>query len=322
MDIDKILFSMSQDELKNVREHRKMTEIKNSSFTLKNGRVIIRDSYFLNDRKVYISKCSRFADYPEHGHSFLEMNYVYSGSSNQTVNGQQQHLNMGDLLLMSKNTVHAIAAPSREDIIINLMFPVENFDASSLGSIMHYNAYVFDFLMHNMTSQDESTYMIFRSSKYPPIQQLLRQIMEKYYSDSYLTGEIIRLEVTILFMELIESVPIETYREDQQQVIHDPVLRVLQMLRENAADLTLEETARELGYNRNYLGSLIKKRTGRTFKEVQTDERLNRAHFLAENTQLPMDKIITMVGWSNKTYFYKKYRTRYGCLPRGNDGSQ
>lgn len=102
MDIDKILFSMSQDELKNVREHRKMTEIKNSSFTMKNGRVIIRDSYFLNDRKVYISKCSRFADYPEHGHSFLEMNYVYSGSSNQTVNGQQQHLNMGDLLLMSK----------------------------------------------------------------------------------------------------------------------------------------------------------------------------------------------------------------------------
>lgn len=310
--VEELLFNMSLDELDNIKNFRKVTKVKKETYANIDKKMIIKDDYFLKNRKVYISKHSRFADFPAHSHNFLELNYMLSGSVKQNINGNEEILQTGDILLMSKYAVHFINAPGASDILINLMFPVENIDIESLESIMHKNSHVFNFLLENMTNKKDSAYIIFRSSKHAVIRQLLDQIIDKYYSNSHFANDIIRLNISILFMELLENVPFEVHKNTMKHIENDLIFRVLRMIHEDFRTITLGKIAKEFNYNENYLSNLIKNKTGRSFKEIQTKERLERAKLLIESTDLTIEEIIYEVGWLNKSHFYKKYKEFYG----------
>lgn len=310
--VEELLFNMSSDELDNIKNFRKVTKVKKETYANINRKMIIKDDYFLKNRKVYISKHSRFADFPEHSHDFLELNYMLSGSVKQIINGNEEILQTGDILLMSKNAVHFVSAPGASDLLINLMFPVENIDFESLESIMHKNNYVFNFLLENMTNKKDSAYIIFRSSKHAVIKQLLDQIIDKYYSNSHFANEIIRLNISILFMELIENVPFEVHKNTSKQMENNFIFEILRMIHEEFRTITLSKLAKEFNYNENYLSNLIKNKTGKSFKEIQSKERLERAKLLIENTDLTIEEIIYEVGWLNKSHFYRKYKEFYG----------
>lgn len=314
--VEELLFNISSDELDNLKNSRKVTKVNKETYAHIDRKMIIKKDYFLKNRKVYISKHSRFADFPEHKHNFLELNYMLSGSVKQIINGNEEILNTGDILLMDKNAVHFVNAPGANDLLINLMFPVENLDFESLSSIMHENHYVFNFLLENITCKKHSTYIIFRSSEHLVIKQLLDQIIDKYYSNSPFANEIIRLNISILFMELLENVPFEIHRNMHKQNENNLLFEILRIIHQDFRTLTLCELAQRLSYNQNYLSNLIKNKTGKSFKELQTKERLERAKLLIENTDLTIEEIIYEVGWLNKSHFYRKYKEAYGELTR------
>ncbi|MPM85402.1 HTH-type transcriptional activator RhaS [bioreactor metagenome] len=60
---------------------------------------------------------------------------------------------------------------------------------------------------------------------------------------------------------------------------------------------------------------MIKKRSGQTFTELLNEKRLLKANLLIESTEIPIQTILTEVGFSNKTYFYTCYKNRFHCLP-------
>ncbi|MFY9903079.1 MAG: helix-turn-helix domain-containing protein [Trichococcus sp.] len=66
--------------------------------------------------------------------------------------------------------------------------------------------------------------------------------------------------------------------------------------------LTLDAASKRLNFNKNYLSNMIKKR-------------LLKANLLIESTEIPIQTILTEVGFSNKTYFYTCYKNRFHCLP-------
>jgi AraC-type DNA-binding domain-containing proteins len=310
--VEELLFNLSLDELDNLKNSRKVTKVNKVTYANIDRKMIIKEDYFLRNRKVYISKHSRFADFPEHRHNFLELNYMLSGTVKQIINGNEEILHTGDILLMDKNAVHFVNAPGVNDLLINLMFPVENLDFESLSSIMHKNHYVFNFLLENITCKKHSTYIIFRSSKHVVIKQLLDQIIDKYYSSSPFANEIIRLNISILFMELLENVPFEVHGNTHQQTENNLVFEILRIIHQDFRTITLSQLAKQLNYNKNYLSNLIKNKTGKPFKQLQIKERLERAKLLIENTDLTIEEIIYEVGWLNKSHFYRKYKEAYG----------
>jgi AraC-like DNA-binding protein/mannose-6-phosphate isomerase-like protein (cupin superfamily) len=314
--VEELLFNISLDELDNLKNSRKVTKVNTETYANIDRKMIIKEDYFLRNRKVYISKHSRFADFPEHSHNFLELNYMLSGTVKQIINGNEEILHTGDILLMDKNAVHFVNAPGVNDLLINLMFPVKNLDFESLSSIMHKNHYVFNFLLENITCKKHSTYIIFRSSKHVVIKQLLNQIIDKYYSSSPFANEIIRLHISILFMELLENVHFEVHGNRYQQTKNNQVFEILSIIHQDFRTITLSQLAKQLNYNKNYLSNLIKNKTGKSFKELQIKERLERAKLLIENTDLTIEEIIYEVGWLNKSHFYRKYKEVYGVLTK------
>ncbi|MFJ7975792.1 helix-turn-helix transcriptional regulator [Peribacillus sp. NPDC096379] len=84
---------------------------------------------------------------------------------------------------------------------------------------------------------------------------------------------------------------------------------------QNYLTCTLQSVGKQFNYTPNYLSSLIKKSTGKKFSHLILEKRLQQAKFLLTNTNETVYTIASDCGFSNLTFFYKKFKDRYGCLP-------
>ena len=69
-------------------------------------------------------------------------------------------------------------------------------------------------------------------------------------------------------------------------------------------------------YDVYWLSREIKKRTGKTYKELLQAKRMNQAVYLLSNSRLSVSDIIESVGYDNTSYFYRKFKERYGVSPK------
>ena len=81
-------------------------------------------------------------------------------------------------------------------------------------------------------------------------------------------------------------------------------------------DGSLAELAQLMGYNIYWLSREIKKRTGKTYKELVQTKRMNQAAYMLANSRVSVAEIIQMVGYDNTSYFHRKFKERYGVSPK------
>jgi len=79
--------------------------------------------------------------------------------------------------------------------------------------------------------------------------------------------------------------------------------------------ITLSDGAEAVGLTTTYLAHLVKKETGRTFLELLTERRLDRAKELIVHTALPISKIAESVGFTDFAYFTRRFKQLTGSSP-------
>ena len=78
---------------------------------------------------------------------------------------------------------------------------------------------------------------------------------------------------------------------------------------------TLESAAEHFSFHPNYLSRYIPKHTGKTFKQLVQEQRLNKAVFLLLNTELTIEEVVGEVGYQNYGFFNKIFKERYSLTP-------
>ena len=91
---------------------------------------------------------------------------------------------------------------------------------------------------------------------------------------------------------------------------------VLSYVDEHYKNGTLSELAEMMGYDVYWLSREIKKRTGKTYKELLLSKRMQQASYLLTKSSLPVTDIIELVGYDNSSYFYRKFKEKYGLSPK------
>ncbi len=66
----------------------------------------------------------------------------------------------------------------------------------------------------------------------------------------------------------------------------------------------------------SYTSKLIKKFSGKTFKQLVNEERMRQSLILLQNKETPIYTIAEDVGFSNLTSFYKKFEEFTGLKPQ------
>ncbi|QNQ81071.1 helix-turn-helix domain-containing protein [Lactobacillus sp. PV034] len=83
----------------------------------------------------------------------------------------------------------------------------------------------------------------------------------------------------------------------------------------NFADISLEDAANYFGFNKNYFSSLVKEKTGQSFMEQVDERRMKEAITLLSDPDISLKEIIKHLGYSSKSFFYKKFNNYFGMTP-------
>ena len=97
----------------------------------------------------------------------------------------------------------------------------------------------------------------------------------------------------------------------------DALARVLRYVREHLSeDVALNDAAEAAFLSPNYLAHLIKKETGKTFTEIVTERRLDKAQELLMSTGARIGDIARECGFADEAYFTRRFKQWFGVSPR------
>ncbi|MGQ0751118.1 MAG: AraC family transcriptional regulator [Betaproteobacteria bacterium] len=103
----------------------------------------------------------------------------------------------------------------------------------------------------------------------------------------------------------------------QRRSRRDALSRVIRHVRENLARrVTLADAARAADLSPNYLAHLLKKETGRTFTDLLTERRMEKARELLAHTTLRISEVAEAVGFEDEAYFARRFRQCFNIAPR------
>lgn len=93
--------------------------------------------------------------------------------------------------------------------------------------------------------------------------------------------------------------------------------RVIRHVRENLAQrVTLAGAAAAADLSPNYLAHLLKKETGKTFTDLVTERRMEKAQELLAHTSLRIAEVAEAVGFEDEAYFARRFRQCFNIAPR------
>lgn len=266
------------------------------------------------DQNIALSKHPRFIQFIEHRHSFIEMNYVYSGTCRQVINGKEVILKEGDLCILDTNVLHDIHTATENDIIINIMIRPSHFDSVLLHR-MAGNDLLTDFFVHAIYEQTkDSRYILFSGNQNHGLKDLImRAIWESFYPQ-LCSAEAINSYMLLIFTELLRMYDNEKKKEEP--VLKKAVLSdILSYMEQNYQSITLEKTAEKFHFHPNYLTRILKNNFGKTFIELSHQLKNKKAATLLENTDLTIEQIANQIGYSNVAFFYKSFKKLHGVTP-------
>lgn len=286
--------------------------------SIENNILILDDAtLLLPGENLAISKHHRYIKIPNHRHNFIELIYVYSGTCTQLINNSNIILKTGEMCILDTNTIHSIEAVNKNDIIINCLMRTDYFDTSFFSRLSS-NDLISNFLVTAIYEKKKNNnYIVFHSSNNVKIMALMQDLMCEYFDNSICSKEIIDCYIVLIFSELLKlyKKQAEESTSSTKKSFISNVSEILKFIEDNYMDLTLPYTAEKFHFHPNYLSSLLKKTTGKSFKDIIHEQKLKKACSLLKNTDKTIDTIALEVGFNNLNFFYKKFKTAYDVTP-------
>ncbi|MFC6261672.1 AraC family transcriptional regulator [Levilactobacillus fujinensis] len=278
-------------------------------------KIYIFDNLISVNSNFKISKHDRFLPVPTHVHTFIELNFVYAGTCSQIIDGTHITLHSGELCIIDTDVPHSISKTGKDDIIFNVLIRKEYFTANFFENLSG-NGVIFDFLVNVISyRQQHDQYIVFHSNPQSHMYQTFLQILWETYFPSLCSHQMIDNYLKVLFIDLVRI-----YEYDSNQAIKGDdsvhtILAVMRYMEQHFDHCTLKSAAQKFNYTPNYLSTLIKRNTHTNFSDLLQTMRLQNVCFLLENSTDPINQIATQSGFSNQTFFYKKFQAAFNMSP-------
>jgi AraC-like DNA-binding protein len=258
---------------------------------------------------------TRFVHFPEHTHNYIEIIYMCSGQTIHKINRRDQVvLRQGELLFLNQNARQEILPAGEEDVAVNFIVLPEFFHQTF--QMVEEDNVVRDFLVGTLQKKQEGMdYIHFQVSDVLPVQNLVENLV---WSLLYEDGEKNRVNQITMAL-LIQHLSRHTERirvVGPDQFDRRQLFFVLRYIEDHYRDGTLGELAELTRQPVSGLSRFIKAQSGQTFQQLLMQKRLNQAAFLLTATRLPVEDVITAVGYDNSSYFHRIFKEKYGVTPK------
>lgn len=238
--------------------------------------------------------------------------YAVSGKTQIRNNDRELELKSGNIMILRRKCEYEVQTQLKADVLLklelnsNLNFKTSLFNPEMLtASEQKVINQVYDTLK---TSQ----LLYLKSSSISQSAQLLKEIIDEYLNHNLFTQSMIMAQLSILFITAIRNHDL-IIMPDAMPKFAPTTLE--QYIDANYAKVTLAQAAEYFGFNTNYFSSLVKQKTGKSFVEHVDERRMQEARKLLARPDISLKEIITRIGYSGKSFFYKKFNEYYHETP-------
>lgn len=264
---------------------------------------------------IAFNKQTRYSVVPLHRHEYIEMNYVYNGDCTTIIDGREIPLQKGDVCIMNVGVVHTILPTQEQDLLLNCLLNKKYFTLSFFKRLSN-GGPVAQFLSDAIgESQEHDQYLLIHTSHSQIFHTMIENVFCEYLDSDICAADAIDSYMNLIFIELARCYQDDKeteYRRNKKSYLTE----ILQYMEDHCTDCTLKSTAEHFGFHPNYLSRMIRQATKSNFKTVITDGRLSRAAMLLRTTDLPIQEIAIQCGYTNQSFFYRKFQERYHCSPK------
>lgn len=287
----------------------------NKTLYTKKKELVVESEHFLQKGKlIQVRPHTRFVHFPKHRHNYVEVIYMCKGTTTHIIDGNEVVLEEGDLLFLNQNAMQEILPAGKDDIAINFIILPQFFDMA-FEMIGADDNLLRDFLVGSLCEDSRRTsYLYFHVADVLPIQNLMENMIWSLLNNQMNKRSCNQLTMGLLFLHLLNHIEkMETGGKAYHQEFEVTVLNYIET---NYRDGSLSELSELMGYSVYWLSHEIKKRTGKTYKELVQTKRMNQAAYLLTNSRVPVAEIIQKIGYDNTSYFHRKFKERFGVSPK------
>ena len=275
---------------------------------------------FINPKEnIVIQKKTVDTDLCEqsHTHEFVELVYVLDGYSVQYVNGMEFKVQKGDMFFVDYNQAHSYKAKeySYVDILIDPRIISNEFtDITTIMEIISFSIFNdFD------RSEFNSTQCVhFSGEECCEVESIINNMILEFEHKqlgyvSMLSGYIRVL--FSLFLRGLSKKEIKKGRNDEKY-IKSILPEILEYINQHFNEkLSLNELAGKCFYNPTYFSHAFKKYCGKSLSCYIKEKRIYAVIDLLQTTDYSVETISCMVGYTDKSSFYRQFHEITGQLP-------
>ena len=306
------------DELMIISEEEKkyksgQSTVEQSLYAKDNLTEIDRKRLLQRGKLIMVRPHSRFVDFPEHRHNYVEMMYVVQGSITHYIEGKELVLRKGDVLMLNQHVSHAIKRAEYEDIGINFIALPEFFEVPL--TMLHEKNVLADFVIGAMRQKNPvSHYLLFRLKEDLQVENLMENMIESMLHTHCNEDIANQYTMGLVFLYLLNH--LENLSHNSSLDYKETVVQaVMEYINSDCQNANLTKIAEDTHQSMTVLSKLIKQKTGYKFQELLQRRRFQKAVYLLMETELTVEDIALEVGYENQSYFYRQFQKRYGMTP-------
>lgn len=252
---------------------------------------------------------------PFHIYHYIVMTYCYEGEMTIRVDEDMISLKEGDLIIFDRHVPHCVEKCSICDLGVNIILSDTYFRLRHINRITKKRA-LEQFMIELMSRQKAHThYFVIHTHEDELTKSCIDHILCENFDPKTGSDEIIDSLIMILLTHIARLDEVMTNLSLSEHKNQDLIDDILQYIQNNYKSGNLNEMCSHFGYEASYASRIVKKFTGKTFKELVNEERMKQALILLKNKEMPVSEIVQEVGINNLTMFYKRFEAYTGKTP-------
>jgi len=274
------------------------------------------DSFFFDKDKhatIMLTQHNRYTPAIVHDHTFFELIYVYDGSCKQTVSNNTLNLIQGDVCIIPPGIKHSISVFDNS-IVLNCLIRKSTLHNIFFNFLSSPNI-LSGFFLNNIYSENGNDYIVFHTGNDPEMRHGFLYMYWDSINQAVYWDQILGYSLSMIFALLIRNyenaieVPTFTHKTDVQR------FALLQFIQENFKDISLDKVADKFHYTPEYTSRLIKSTTGKSFTQIVTQIRVEKAQILLMDTNLSVADIAEQIGYESPENFIRVFKKQLQMTP-------
>lgn len=280
-----------------------------------NGNTLGDSILNLHHTDIYASVAANYAPPILHTHTYIEIVYLFNGTCINHSGNQTLQLEAGDFLILAPNTLHAISSFNPDCRFVNLMIRTSIFENTFFKSFSEYDI-LYKFFHTVLFEYKINSYILFHTQNDPFMKSIILQLLnETEHNHSYQEKMKISL-MQILFTQISNrhTDNVVVFNDGINDLNHDVTL-ILSYMQYHYQSLSLAKLSAFFGYSERQLTRILIKYTGENYRENINHIKMRKAKQLLDETDMSIEIITGILGYSTPYGFRKTFKAEYGITP-------